>query len=239
MRSLPSFSQFLLLLLLTVTACRKPPAPPVQLSPGAELYGRMCAVCHGDKGQGYKADQAPRLAQPDFQASVTDAALRDAIKNGRTGTTMSAWSKERGGPLTAQDVEAVIQFLRGFRTTAAVALDESPVTGDAARAEPVFARECSRCHGVRGVGGPNIQIGNPELLQTASNGFLRHAIKNGRPGTLMPSFSQTLGAAGIEDLTALLRTWASPPPPTPAPALPSPIPLGPVSVAMPRPCSSA
>src|SRR6266478_3471222 len=28
-----------------------------QQKQGAELYGRMCAVCHGAGGEGYKADQ--------------------------------------------------------------------------------------------------------------------------------------------------------------------------------------
>jgi cytochrome c oxidase cbb3-type subunit 3/ubiquinol-cytochrome c reductase cytochrome c subunit len=92
----------------------------------------------------------------------------------------------------------------------------------------LYARECVRCHGQRGVGGPNVHIGNPQLLQTASNGFIRYAIKNGRPGTLMPSFSKTIGDEGIEDLTALLRSWVDPAPPPPAPAPPPPIPLGPV-----------
>src|SRR5664279_1149342 len=107
MRRLQTFLIVLLLSLLgALWGCRKAPPPPV--TRGAELYGRMCAVCHGANGEGYKADQAPRLAQPDFQASVTDEYLREAIKNGRMGTTMSAWSKSRGGPLSDQDVEELI-----------------------------------------------------------------------------------------------------------------------------------
>jgi cytochrome c oxidase cbb3-type subunit 3/ubiquinol-cytochrome c reductase cytochrome c subunit len=215
-------------LVIGLAGCHKPAPPPVKLTHGAELYGRMCAVCHGAKGEGYKADQAPRLAGPEFQASIGDIALREAIKNGRMGTTMSAWSKDRGGPLGSQDVEELIQFLRTWRTSAPAVLDERPLSGDASRGEQSYARECSRCHGARGVGGPNVHIGNPQLLVTASNGFLRYAIKNGRPGTLMPSFSKTLGDAGIEDVTALLRTWSVPPAPPPAPAPPPPIPLGPV-----------
>src|SRR5271167_1782374 len=66
---------------------------------GQELYGRMCSVCHGAAGEGYKADQATALAQGDFLASVTDAYLRNAISFGRSGTTMSAWSTTRSGPL--------------------------------------------------------------------------------------------------------------------------------------------
>jgi cytochrome c oxidase cbb3-type subunit 3/ubiquinol-cytochrome c reductase cytochrome c subunit len=188
----------------------------------------MCAVCHGANGEGYKADNAPRLAQPDFQASVTDQYLREAIRNGRMGTTMSAWGKSRGGPLSPEDVEELIKFVRTWSSGPRVVLDERALNGDATRGEGTFQRECVRCHGVKGVGGPNIHIGNPLLLQTASNGFLRYAIKHGRPGTVMPAFGSTLTDSEIEDVTALLRLWASPPPPPPPPVPAPPIPLGPV-----------
>src|SRR6478735_7336267 len=229
MRSLPSFLVLVSFLSFgLLEACKKSEPPKPVLTHGAELYGRMCAVCHGEKGEGYKADQAPRLAHPDFQASVSDAQLREAIKNGRNATTMSAWSKDRGGPLSPEDIEELIKFLRTWRKATDLALDERPNGGDLTRAQGLFARECVRCHGERGVGGPNVHIGNPQLLQLASNGFIRYAIKNGRPGTIMPAFSQTLGDEGIEDLTALLRSWTNPAPPPPPPAPPPPIPLGPV-----------
>jgi cytochrome c oxidase cbb3-type subunit III len=214
-------------LLIAVLGCKKP-TPPAPLTKGAELYGRMCSVCHGANGEGYKADNAPRLAQPDFQSSVTDQYLREAITNGRMGTTMSAWSKDRGGPLAPADVEELIKFLRTWSKTPRVVLDERAPSGDAARGDAIYQRECFRCHGIKGIGGPNIHVGNPQMLQTAGNGYLRYAIKHGRPGTAMPAFETTLGDAGIEDVTALLRVWASPPPPPPAPVPPPPIPLGPV-----------
>lgn len=229
MRSLPTllvFSAFLVLAALD--ACKKAPPPPPKLTHGAELYGRMCAVCHGESGEGYKADQAPRLSQPDFQASVSDGYLREAIMNGRQGTTMSAWSKTRGGPLSSDDIGEVIKFLRTWRKGAPATLDESALASAADKGEPIFARECVRCHGERGVGGPNLHIGNPQLLKSASDGFIRYAIKKGRPGTLMPSFEGKLSGDEIESLTSLLRSWSFPPPPPPAPAPPPPIPLGPV-----------
>lgn len=229
MRSLPTFLVCCLFVMLAaLSACKKAPPPPPVLTQGAELYGRMCAVCHGANGEGYKADQAPRLAQPDFQASVTDAFLREAITNGRNGTTMSAWAKERGGPLTADDVNELIKFLRTWRKGPPVTLEEGPLSGAADKGEVAFARECVRCHGARGVGGPNVHIGNPQLLQSASDGYLRYAIKKGRPGTLMPSFEKVLPPEEIEGLTKLLRGWSLPPAPPPAPAPPPPIPLGPV-----------
>ncbi|HWZ91271.1 MAG TPA: c-type cytochrome, partial [Polyangiaceae bacterium] len=229
MRRLQPFLVFLFFpLLAALWSCKKAP-PPVKLTRGAELYGNMCVVCHGANGEGYKADQAPRLAQPDFQATVSDEYLREAIKNGRMGTTMSAWSSSRGGPLSPQDIEEVVRFMRtSWSKGPRRPLEEHFITGDLARGENTFARECFQCHGVKGVGGPNVHIGNPQLLQTATNGFLRYAIKNGRPGTPMPSFASKLGDGGIEDLVALLRSWASPPPPPPPPARAPPIPLGPV-----------
>jgi cytochrome c oxidase cbb3-type subunit III len=197
---------------------------------GAEVYGRMCAVCHGASGEGYKADEATALAQPDFLASVTDDYLRAAITKGRDGTTMSAWGMERGGPLAKPDVNAVIAFLRTRADGRTAKLDERPLAGDATRGATTFARDCARCHGARGTGGPNVNIGNPQLLLTASNGFLRLAITGGRPPTVMPAFRADPGE--VEDIVSLLRSWQSSPATAPLrpapPAKPPPIPLGPV-----------
>ena len=94
-----------LFLLLTAIAGGALECNPIVLTHGQEqggdLYNRMCAVCHGASGEGYKADQAPALGQRDFLASVTDEFLRSAISNGRSGTTMSAWSRERGAPVSS------------------------------------------------------------------------------------------------------------------------------------------
>ncbi len=204
--------------------------PTPEQRQGAQLYGRMCAVCHGASGEGYRADEAPALAHPAFLGSVSDGFLRNAIANGRSATTMSAWSSQRGGPLSRADIDAIVSFVRTWETLPRATLDERPVLGEASRAEPVFARECVRCHGARGTGGPNVHIGNPELLSSASNGFLRYAIAGGRAGTAMPSFAASLGQEGVEDTVALLRSFQSQAVTVtnPPPARPPPIPLGPV-----------
>jgi cytochrome c oxidase cbb3-type subunit 3/ubiquinol-cytochrome c reductase cytochrome c subunit len=202
---------------------------------GAQSYERMCAVCHGADGEGYAADQAPMLANQRFLASATDEFLRNAIEGGRGGTTMSAWGRLRGGPLARGDVTSVVAYLRAWQDGPRADLDERPVTGDPKRGADVFARECAACHGASGTGGPNVGIGGRELLTSASNGFLRYAIRGGRPDTLMPAFEKKLGAAGIEDVIALLRSWqvqavgkAAPPPPKPPPIPLGPVPLNPL-----------
>jgi len=197
---------------------------------GRELYGRMCSVCHGEDGEGYKADRAPMLANAEFLASVSDSFLIKAIADGRQKTVMSAWAVERGGPLKKEDIQALVTFMRTWESKPRVVLDESKLSSARVRrGEPVYARECKSCHGERGVGGPNIAIGNPELLSGASNGFLRHAIRHGRPGTPMQAFAGKLDNKTIDDLVLLLRTWEKPkPPPAPPVAKPAPLELGPV-----------
>lgn len=169
---------------------------------GSELYARMCSVCHGASGEGYKADQATMLAQPDFLASVSDQQIGLAIAHGRKGTQMSAWGKEFGGPLSQGDVTALVAFIRTWQHAPAVRLDETAPLGDAARGKAVFERECQSCHGPTGT---NVRILNESYLTQVSDGYIRHAIRKGRPPTTMPAFKDTLGNDGIEDILAYLR----------------------------------
>jgi cytochrome c oxidase cbb3-type subunit 3/ubiquinol-cytochrome c reductase cytochrome c subunit len=204
--------------------------PTVQERRGEHVYARMCAVCHGPAGEGYAADQAPQLANQNFLASVSDEFLRAAITGGRTGTTMSAWARGRGGPLTSGDIDGLVAALHEWHERPRAVLDERPPTGDITRGAAAFTTRCVACHGIQGTGGPNLHIGNLDLLSTATNGFLRYAIREGRPGTAMVAYGSTLGDQGVEDVLALLRSWQarSTVVPRAEPARPPPLPLGPV-----------
>lgn len=203
-----------------------------QIKKGADLYGRICAVCHGPGGEGYKADQAPAIYHPDFLTTVSDIYLREVIKNGRRGSTMSAWWKLRGGPLEDADVDALIALLRSWQKLPSMTLDDSRPRGDAAKGKALYMAECTRCHGDHGTEGPNIHIGDMILQAGLSNGFMRHAIAKGRSNTPMPAFETKLGDQGIEDVLAFLRTLpaeaAKAAMLAPPAVIPPPLPLGPV-----------
>jgi cytochrome c oxidase cbb3-type subunit III len=197
---------------------------------GATLYHRMCAVCHGADGNGYAADNAPAIANPRYLAVVNDHFLETAIGNGRVGTTMSAWSSSRGGPLGSRDISTLVAYLRTFERYPRLQADDNPSKGDGKRGAAAYKVRCESCHGERGAGGPYVHIGNSDLLASAGNGLLRATILLGREGTLMPSFRHELGVDGTEDVIAALRTWQSEAPREvrPPPAKPPPLPLGPV-----------
>jgi cytochrome c oxidase cbb3-type subunit 3/ubiquinol-cytochrome c reductase cytochrome c subunit len=173
---------------------------------GGELYGRMCAVCHGARGEGYVADQAPSLSHPELLSSVSDEFLRFSIAIGRQGTKMSAWQADQGGPLTSDDVTAIVTTMRSWQKTPPLALDERPPSGDREQGKVIFERECARCHGASG---PYVRIRNRQWLAHASPGFIRHAIRKGRPGTEMAPFESALGEQGIEHVVTYLRSLPS------------------------------
>jgi cytochrome c oxidase cbb3-type subunit 3/ubiquinol-cytochrome c reductase cytochrome c subunit len=195
----------------------------------------MCAVCHGPTGEGYAADEAPSLSSREWLATASDDFIRSSIGQGRRGTTMSAWSVKRGGPLADADVDALIAFLRTWQepwlSGGPVALDPRPVSGDAVRGAETFTKSCAACHGARGIGGPVVHVGGVDFLQAASNGFLRYAVGRGRRGTAMPAFQWKLGASGIEDVLAALRGWQAATVITPqSVARAAPLPLGPTPI---------
>lgn len=192
--------------------------PVAQLERGKLLYGRYCNFCHGEGGVGYAADQAPRLASDDLLTLASDDFLRDAIVKGRPGTTMSAWSVARGGPLGYDDASAIVALLRTWQKGPAVSTDARKVEGDAERGAPLYATHCASCHGAKGRDGKHNALAGAELLASATDGFLATTIERGRAGTPMAAFAGKLTPAQIDDVVALLRSWQKAP--EEAPALP-------------------
>ncbi|HEX4336818.1 MAG TPA: c-type cytochrome [Polyangiaceae bacterium] len=202
------------------------PELPASTERGRELYGRMCAVCHGANGEGYRADGAPTLSQPAYLASVSDDFLDFAIAIGRPRTTMAAWRTDQGGPLSAWDIKSVIAFLRTWQGPP-VKLDEGYVHGDAVRGKALFVKECESCHGAKA---KNVHILSRQWLTFAKTPFIRYAIANGRPSTPMKAFSASLGADRIEEILGYMRSlpaWLAPGE-VAGSIRPPPIPLGPV-----------
>lgn len=72
---------------------------------GAAVYDTHCAECHGAKGEG---GTGTALANPVYLATASDAFIRHAVANGRTGTPMAAFAER----LSDADIDNVVAFLR-------------------------------------------------------------------------------------------------------------------------------
>ena len=179
----------------------------VSIADGEFLYEVYCATCHGDRGEGYTADNAVALNNPDFLAAASDAFLRGSIANGRPDTPMAAYSSRYGGPLSAPEIDALVAYIRGWQRVPSVDMPTVPIVGDGAAALDDFSAHCAGCHGSEGQGVTAVSLNNPEFLAAATDRQIRHAIAKGRRGTPMVGFGTTLSATAIDNLVALIRSW--------------------------------
>lgn len=191
-----------------------PPEPPKLTTPeqihGLELYTMYCVKCHGTYLQGYVSDFSPSLAKQNFLATATDEFLASGITHGRPGTVMSAWGADYAGPIIPQDVDDIVAYIRAWQTVETVDVHDQVVVGDPAAAEMLWLGYCAECHGDVGEGDTGPAVGNPWFLHTASDGFIRYAIARGRDGTPMAGWGKLYPDAQLNDLTALLRAFATP-----------------------------
>ena len=59
--------------------------------------------------------------------------------------------------------------------------------------ELLYEQNCSACHGQTGQGGTGVPLANRDFQNQVSDVFLANTIKYGRPGRVMPAFSNLSG----------------------------------------------
>jgi cytochrome c oxidase cbb3-type subunit III len=197
------------------TAMAKDP----KVEQGHQIYGRLCATCHGANRDGYKSDNAPSLRTTTFLETASSGFLAEAITRGRPGTAMPAYGRGLGGPLAPPEVDALVAYLRD----GSPAPVQPPVRwpGDVAQGKTVYESACVRCHGTPTQRSTAVHLANPVFLQTATDAFLRYAVSEGRLPTSMVAWKNTLTPKQIDDVVTYVRSLAAPPP---VPATPPPMP---------------
>lgn len=188
---------------------------PVSVKYVSGLYKKYCALCHGKDREGYAADHAPSLRSHSLMAVTQTPAsnhnfLLYTMAYGRQGTAMAAYAKDQGGPLDYADLELILSWLHEVSDVKKpIELSHDPVTGNIALGKKLYDKTCASCHGIKGEGISAPALGNPMLLATASDAFLRYAISEGRDGTPMRSFKDSLKNDEIDALVAYIRSRAS------------------------------
>ena len=162
-----------------------------KLQRGKTLWAQNCIACHGAQGQGSSlpiggSKPARDLASPQARAELTRERMLASVTNGRPGTAMAGF----GGRLSAQDIEAVVDYTR-----AALMVPETDISGtdahagrkktsgappavagadlkqpmpnglkgNAAAGERFYMANCATCHGAKGDGkGPRAYFIRPK-----------------------------------------------------------------------------
>jgi mono/diheme cytochrome c family protein len=85
--------------------CAKCHLEPAKGKSGAELFMAACGVCH------FSANRSTIVPDLLVARSHRDAAFwRQWITEGKEGTLMPAWSKQKGGPLTDEQIDSLVQY---------------------------------------------------------------------------------------------------------------------------------
>lgn len=107
-------------------------------SKGARIFEEGCASCHGPGGVGGVAaftiadSDGEFVAQVEWKAPAlttvlsrfSEAEVTDILDYGRPGTPMPAWGLPGGGPLTPQQVEQLVVYMRSIQ------LDQDAATAE-------------------------------------------------------------------------------------------------------------
>jgi cytochrome c oxidase cbb3-type subunit 3/ubiquinol-cytochrome c reductase cytochrome c subunit len=177
-----------------------------------QLYAENCSGCHGKNG-----DQGPaaNLANPEYQALIDDASLRDVIVNGEKGTLMPGFGSKAGGTLTDQQIEAIVQGIRArWKKDNALAGQNPPPykavhPGDQSKGQAVYAMACAHCHGEdtqhRGSAG---SILDGSFLALINEQTVRTTIIAGRPDVGEPDWRNHIpGRPMTDDEITNVSAW--------------------------------
>ena len=200
------------------------------IAQGEVTYAQNCVVCHGAAGQGISA--YPALANEGVRSMDYDTIFK-VIERGRYNTAMAAWGVGEGGVLNDMQIDQLIAMVQqGDWTETAHTVERLGLTpptvisieiSDEILAElanlphgellssalPVYAANCSGCHGAAGEGTAVAPaLNRADLRQQKTDVELKRIITNGVSGTLMAGWNLALTEPDIDNLVGLIRNWA-------------------------------
>ncbi|GAB4541481.1 MAG: hypothetical protein Kow0063_32320 [Anaerolineae bacterium] len=133
-----------------------------QVAAGQELYLEHCAECHGEEGEGgivedvegLEGTYLEALNSEDFLYTRTDETILLVTEYGQPNLGMPAFGLAYGGPLSTQQMDAVVTFVRSWddrlvieeEELAIPALAEGEIPDYETHVFPIFKRRCLSCH---------------------------------------------------------------------------------------------
>ncbi len=176
----------------------------IAIDAGDELFSENCSSCHGDNGEG---DIGPALNSRPLLETTMDEVFFNLTRTGIPSTIMPAWGQVFGGPLTDEQVDQLVAYIRSWEPTAPDPVEvvnlPNPVRG-----ATIYAQTCFICHGEKGEGSESVPaLNDPERLAELDDVWYRRTISFGRPAKGMPTWGTVLSPGQINDLVALLAAW--------------------------------
>ena len=181
----------------------------VELQRGATLFQQDCAGCHGAAGRGDGFVGRVLLPAPSDLAAAefSRGLLSHTLWQGVPGTAMPSWRD-----LPTQDLSALATFVQTLHHPVTSPLDSPDILG---RGQSLFRKNCAACHGVLG----DAKTSAAATLMPPPTNFRQEqpdfnlalqVLRNGVPGTPMPTWKSQFSEADRMALTAYVRTLYAP-----------------------------
>jgi mono/diheme cytochrome c family protein len=176
---------------------------PSDRAAGERLYLADCATCHGERGEGTPLGSP--LSAPDSKTRGR-AALYKAVTEGTPNSAMPRYSK-----FSAADLRSLLDFTSALPSVSGSRADWKKSSGDPARGQFLYEKNCAGCHGDNGDGKLGPALANAGFQKVASEDFIAITIVRGRTGTPMPSFGRDsanyprLSAEEVLDIAAFVK----------------------------------
>jgi mono/diheme cytochrome c family protein len=202
---------------------------------GGELFAQNCAACHGPFGEGgpnpaRAGDIIAPISSAEFLQTRDDATLSSIIAQGQPSFGMSPFGETYGGPLSLDDVDALVVFLRSWEANPPVTLPPEVLASTAAvSGKQVYADVCAQCHGPEGEGLIGPALRDPSFQAGNTDQQIFDTINLGHAATPMIGWGEILSSEQIQQLVEYIRqlggaTALSPTPAAGQASTPSPSP---------------
>jgi mono/diheme cytochrome c family protein len=176
------------------------------------LFARNCATCHGGLGEGgpnptRAGDIIAPISTAEYLATRDDATLQAIISQGQPNFGMSPFSEAFGGPLTSEQIDLLVAYIRAWEDNPPVELPPEVPTppGGGLDAAGLFETLCSQCHGTAGEGGIGPAF-DAAWQESKTDEEVFDDINLGHPATPMIAWGEVLSSQQIQDLVGYVRT---------------------------------
>jgi cytochrome c553 len=185
----------LCLLLIAVPATAK----AGDIAQGEAIYNDACADCHGNRGQGGKEGEYPRLAGQ-YEAYIARQ-LTDFRDRKRQNKPMIPIFK--GGRLQEGDIDAVAAYLGALELPAPSEVEvPEEIQGDMELGLEIYERDCILCHGPDGRG--KLEKDSPQLIRQYPR-YIAKQLLDFRNGNRWHEYAEEMfGEAYPDELDAVI-----------------------------------
>jgi len=182
---------------------------------GQKLYLQSCSPCHGDFGEGganptRSGDIIAPISTAEYLKTRDDFTLRAIIAQGQPNIGMSPFSTSFGGPLSDEEVDTIIAFMRSWEANPPVELPPEVSSSQIqVSGTQIFAELCAQCHGPKGEGGIGPALDAPKFQDSNTDQNIFDTINLGHEATAMIGWGEILSSDQIQQLVEFIRTLKS------------------------------